>query len=40
VEIQLQPEEDDIHKWRFAASGQYSAKSISSSREERIGTLA
>jgi hypothetical protein len=27
LEVQLQPEVEDIHKWRLAASGQYSAKS-------------
>jgi hypothetical protein len=27
LEVQLQPEVDDTHKWRLAASGQYSAKS-------------
>jgi hypothetical protein len=27
LEVQLQPEVDGTHKWRLAASGQYSAKS-------------
>jgi hypothetical protein len=26
LEVQLQPKVDDTHKWRLAASGQYSAK--------------
>jgi hypothetical protein len=26
LEVQLQPEVDDTHKWRLAASGQYSTK--------------
>jgi hypothetical protein len=26
LEVQLQPEVEDIHNWRLAASGQYSTK--------------
>jgi hypothetical protein len=27
LEVQLQPEVEDTHKWRLVASGQYSVKS-------------